>query len=121
MLAFEEAGSPANRPLIFVHGWCCNRGHMRELMTHFAGEASCYRRRSPWPWRSPSGRRFSFASIRSLRVSAPLSSSANYIDQSSSVIAWGASSVWWRLLGIPSLLAGVVNLDGAVPDHRFRA
>ena len=36
MLAFDEAGSPANRPLILVHGWCCNRGHMKEIMGHFA-------------------------------------------------------------------------------------
>ena len=58
---------------------------------------------------------FLLPSIHLLRVSALLSSSANYIDQSSSVTAWGASSVWWRLHGIPNLLAGVVNLDGAVP------
>jgi pimeloyl-ACP methyl ester carboxylesterase len=36
MLAFDESGQRGKRPLIFVHGWCCNRRHMEGLLTHFA-------------------------------------------------------------------------------------
>ena len=35
MLCFDSAGS-GSQPLIFVHGWCCNRTHMAGLFHHFA-------------------------------------------------------------------------------------
>jgi pimeloyl-ACP methyl ester carboxylesterase len=34
-LSFDSAGS-GSQPLIFVHGWCCNRTHMAGLFHHFA-------------------------------------------------------------------------------------
>jgi len=36
MLSFDEAGQRGERPLIFVHGWCCNRRHMAGLLKHFS-------------------------------------------------------------------------------------
>ncbi|HEY5768514.1 MAG TPA: alpha/beta fold hydrolase [Terrimicrobium sp.] len=36
MLSFDEAGQSGGKPLILVHGWCCNRRHMAGLFQHFS-------------------------------------------------------------------------------------
>jgi pimeloyl-ACP methyl ester carboxylesterase len=114
MLAFEEAGPPANRPLIFLHGWCCNRGHMRELMTRLAGRHHVIAVDLPGHGESPLGDVSptfdSFAaSICSFIAERQLHQPVLVGHSMGGVISVVAAA------GDPGLVAGVVNLDGAVP------
>ena len=36
MLSCDEADRSGGRPLVLVHGWCCNRQHMTGLFHHFS-------------------------------------------------------------------------------------
>ena len=114
MLAFEEAGSSANRPLIFVHGWCCHRGHMREVMSHFAAKHHVIAVDLPGHGESPLGNASpsfdsfaasvcSFISEHELHRPVLIGHSMGGVI---SVVAAARD---------PQLLAGVVNLDGAAP------
>jgi pimeloyl-ACP methyl ester carboxylesterase len=114
MLAFEEAGSPANRPLILLHGWCCNRGHMKELMTRLSGRHHVIavdlpgHGESPLGNVSPSFRSFA-ASICSFIAERQLHQPVLIGHSMGGVISVVAAAQ------DPRLVAGVVNLDGATP------
>ena len=114
MLAFEEAGSSTNRPLIFVHGWCCHRGHMKELMLHFSAKHHVIavdllgHGETPLGNVSPSFDSFA-ASICSFIVERELHRPILIGHSMGGVISVVAAA------RDPKLLAGVVNLDGAVP------
>ena len=114
MLAFEEAGSSINRPLIFVHGWCCHRGHMKELMSQFSGKYRVIAVDLPGHGESPLGNASptfdSFAgSVCSFIAERQLHRPVLVGHSMEGVISVVAAAKE------PKLLAGVVNLDGAVP------
>ncbi len=114
MLAFEEAGSPANRPLIFVHGWCGNRGHMKKIMAHFSATHHVIAIDLPGHGESPLGNASpsfdSFAaSVCSFIVERQLQQPILIGHSMGGVISVVTAT------REPKLLAGVVNLDGAVP------
>ena len=114
MLAFEDAGSPVNRPLILVHGWCCNRGHMKEIAAQLSGRHYVITVDLPGHGESPLGKvspcfdsfaasLCSFIAERRLHQPVLIGHSMGGVI---SVVAAARE---------PNLLAGVVNLDGAVP------
>jgi pimeloyl-ACP methyl ester carboxylesterase len=114
MLAFEEAGSPANRPLIFLHGWCLNRGDMKELMQHFSARHHVIAVDLPGHGESPLGGVSpcfeSFAESVSAFIAERQLNQPVLIGHSMG----GVISVVTAALD-PKSVGGVVNLDGAVP------
>lgn len=38
-LAYEESG--AGSPIVFIHGWCCDRSHFERQVAHFAASHRC--------------------------------------------------------------------------------
>lgn len=77
-------------------------------------EASRYRRRSAWPWRNSSGQCFSYLRFICCEYllfyrRARITSTNPHRSQHGGVISVVAAA------RNPNLLAGVVNLDGAVP------
>jgi pimeloyl-ACP methyl ester carboxylesterase len=114
MLAFEEAGSPANRPLILVHGWCCHRGHMKGLMAHLSATHHVIAIDLPGHGESPLGNTSpsfdSFAaSVCSFILERQLHQPVLIGHSMGGVISVVTAA------REPKLLAGVINLDGAVP------
>ena len=114
MLAFDEAGSPANRPLILVHGWSCNRGHMKEIMGHFAARYHVIAVDLPGHGESllgnvvPSFDAFA-ASVCSFVAERQLHQPVLVGHSMGGVISVVSAA------REPALVAGVVNLDGALP------
>ena len=37
-VAYDVAGAGTQPPLVFVHGWCCDRSHFEEQFAHFASD-----------------------------------------------------------------------------------
>jgi pimeloyl-ACP methyl ester carboxylesterase len=114
MLAFDEAGSPGKRPLILVHGWCCNRGHMKDIMAHFSARHHVLAIDLPGHGESPLGNVSpsfdSFAaSVCSFMAERELHRPVLIGHSMGGVISVVAAA------RDPKLVAGVVNLDGAVP------
>jgi pimeloyl-ACP methyl ester carboxylesterase len=114
MLAFEEAGSSTNRPLIFVHGWCCHRGHMKELMSHLSGKHRVIAVDLPGHGATPLGSASPTfdcfaASVCSFIAERELHRPVLIGHSMGGVISLVAAAQ------NPELMAGVVNLDGAVP------
>ncbi len=114
MLACDEAGSPANRPLIFVHGWCGHRGHMKELMTHFSTTHHAIAVDLPGHGESPLGN--ASPSFDSFAASVCAFIAERELHQPVLIghSMGGVLSVVTAARD-PKLVAGVVNLDGAVP------
>jgi pimeloyl-ACP methyl ester carboxylesterase len=114
MLAFDEAGQRGKRPLIFVHGWCCNRLHMEGLWKHFSRNHHVFAVDLPGHGRTPLEGTPSVFNAFAATVSGFLAehelSGAVLVGHSMggilSVMAAGKK---------PELVAGVVNLDGALP------
>ncbi|CAN5587825.1 alpha/beta hydrolase [soil metagenome] len=111
-LSHDVAGS--GRPLVLVHGWCCNRRHMAGLAEHFARTHRVYSIDLPGHGETPIGK-------TDLRMEALAEAVAKFLDEQNlkdavlighsmggvlSVFAGGAR---------PERVAGVVNLDGALP------
>lgn len=114
MLAFDEAGQPGNRPLVLVHGWCCNRRHMAGLMTHFAEGYRVFAVDLPGHGQTPLGSTPALfnsfaASICTFLGERDLEPAVLVGHSMGGVLSVLAASQ------APQLVAGVVNLDGAVP------
>lgn len=111
-LSFDVAGS--GRPLVLVHGWCCNRRHMAGLAEHFAQIHRVYSIDLPGHGETPLGR-------TDPRMEALAEAVAQFLDEQDlrDVVLIGHSmggvlSVFAGGLR-PERVAGVVNLDGALP------
>jgi pimeloyl-ACP methyl ester carboxylesterase len=114
VLTFDEAGEPGRRPLILVHGWCCNRRHMAGLMKGFSARYHVLAVDLPGHGQTPLGDTpalldsfaasiCSFIAERDLRQPVLIGHSMGGIL---SVLAASQK---------PEAIAGVVNLDGPVP------
>ena len=112
-LSFDEAGS-SGRPLILVHGWCCNRRHMAPLVERFADAHRVFAVDLPGHGQTPLGEvpplleafaaaLADFLAQRSLSEALLIGHSMGGVV---SVLAAGQH---------PERVAGVVNLDGALP------
>jgi pimeloyl-ACP methyl ester carboxylesterase len=114
MLAFHEAGHRGKKPLIFVHGWCCNRLHMEGLLKHFSTSHNVFAVDLPGHGRTPlEGTPPVFdafaATVSGFLVEHGLSGAVlvgHSMGGILSVMAAGET---------PELVAAVVNLDGALP------
>jgi len=112
-LSFVEAGH-AGRPMVLIHGWCCNRSHMRGLAQHFASTHQVFSVDLPGHGETPLGdallsfegfarRVADFCAARDLRDAVLVGHSLG------GVVAVHAAGV------CPDRIAAVVNLDGALP------
>ena len=114
MLSFDEAGQRGGTPLILVHGWCCNRRHMAGLFQHFSKSQHVFAVDLPGHGQTPiqgtpalfdafAASLSGFLTERSLFEAILVGHSMGGIL---SVLAAGLQ---------PGRVAGVVNLDGALP------
>ena len=112
-LSFVEAGS-GGHPLVFVHGWSCNRSHMRGLFQHFAvsrhvlspdlpGHGETPLRDVPVTFTGFSRALAQFCTAHDLRNATLVGHSMG------GVLAVYAAGI------CPDRVARVVNLDGALP------
>ena len=114
MLSFDEAGQSGGKPLVFVHGWCCNRSHMAGLFRHFSKSQHVFAVDLPGhgetPLRDTPARLNAFAASLSGFLREQSLSEAILVGHSMggmlSVLAAGQ---------LPERVAGVINLDGALP------
>jgi pimeloyl-ACP methyl ester carboxylesterase len=112
-LSFVEGGS-GGRPMVFIHGWSCNRSHMRGLFEHFAasrrvlapdlpGHGETPLRDVPATFTGFSRALAQFCSDHDLRNATLVGHSMG------GVLAIHAAGM------CPDRIAHVVNLDGALP------
>ena len=114
MLSFDEAGQSGGKPLVFVHGWCCNRSHMAGLFRHFSKSQRVFAVDLPGhgetPLRDTPARLDAFAASLSGFLKERGLFDAVLVGHSMggmlSVLAAGQQ---------PERVAGVINLDGALP------
>lgn len=114
MLKFDEAGQRGQSPLIFVHGWCCNRRHMAGLMQHFSTTQHVFAVDLPGHGQTALGE----TSPRFEAFAARLSDFIAEQDLHQAVLVGHSMGGVLSVLAAgqrPELVAGVVNLDGAVP------
>jgi pimeloyl-ACP methyl ester carboxylesterase len=114
MLSFDEGGQGGGKPLVLMHGWCCNRRHMAGLFQHFSKSRHVLAVDLPGHGQTP------------IEGTPPLldafaASLSGFLTEQSLV---EAILVGHSMGGILSVLAagqqseriaGVVNLDGALP------
>ena len=112
-LHYEQAGR-GDPPLLFVHGWCCNRTHMAGLFRHFAkphrvisvdlpGHGRTALAGVPATFDAFSEALVDFIATENLRNLVLIGHSMGGVL---SVVTAGRC---------PERVAGVVNLDGALP------
>lgn len=114
MILSHDATGSGPHPLVFVHGWCCNRAHMAGLFHHFAkthhviavdlpGHGGTELAGVPATFDAFSGVLADFMAAENLRDAVLIGHSMGGVL---SVITAGRC---------PERVAGVVNLDGALP------
>jgi pimeloyl-ACP methyl ester carboxylesterase len=114
MMLSHDAHGSGPQPLIFVHGWCCNRAHMAGLVRHFAkthrviavdlpGHGSTALAGVPATFDAFSEALVDFIATENLRNLVLIGHSMGGVL---SVVTAGRC---------PERVAGVVNLDGALP------
>ena len=114
MLSFDESGQRGGRPLVFVHGWCGNRSQMVGLFRHFSKSQHVFAVDLPGHGETPiqgtSALFEAFAASLSGFLTERGLFEAILVGHSMggilSVLAAGQ---------LPERVAGVVNLDGALP------
>lgn len=114
MLSFDEAGQSGGKPLILVHGWCCNRRHMAGLFQHFSRSRHVFAVDLPGHGQTP------IQDTPPLMDAFAASLSAFLIERQ----LFNAILVGHSMGGLLSVLAagqqservaGVVSLDGPLP------
>ena len=112
-MSFVEAGSGVE-PLVFVHGWSCNRAHMRGLFRHFAADRRVLAPDLPGHGETPLGDvPLTFAGF-----SAALARFCTDHDlRNVTLVGHSMGGVLAiQTAGIcPDRISRVVNLDGALP------
>src|SRR5205809_6121444 len=112
-LSFVEAGS-GGRSLVFIHGWCCNRSHMRGLFRHFAVSYRVLSPDLPGHGDTPLGDvPLTFAGF--LRALAQFCTEHDLRDAVLVGHSMGGVLAVHTAGMCPDRIAGVVNLDGALP------
>jgi pimeloyl-ACP methyl ester carboxylesterase len=112
-LSFVEAGS-GGHPMVFVHGWSCNRSHMRGLFEHFAVSRRVLSPDLPGHGETP---------LRDVPVtfagfSRALAQFCTACDLRNAILvghSMGGVLAVHAAAMCPDRIAGVVNLDGALP------
>ena len=114
MLSFDEVGQGNKRPLILVHGWCCNRGHMAGLFRHFSKSHHAFAVDLPGHGQTPM--QGTPALFDAFAVSL-----CDFLIERTLFNAILVGHSMGGVLGVlaaghrPERIAGVVNLDGALP------
>jgi pimeloyl-ACP methyl ester carboxylesterase len=114
MLSFDEAGQRGGKPLILVHGWCCNRRHMAGLFQHFSKSQHVFAVDLPGHGETP-------IQGTPARFDAFAASLAGFLTEQSLFKAILIGHSMGGVLSVlaagqqPERVAGVVNLDGALP------
>jgi pimeloyl-ACP methyl ester carboxylesterase len=114
MLAFDEAGLPEKRPLILVHGWCCNRRHMAGLAAHFTATHRVFAVDLPGHGQTPLDDTPALLNSFAATLCSFIAERGLY---QAVLVGHSMGGVLCVLAAAqrPELIAGVVNLDGAVP------
>jgi pimeloyl-ACP methyl ester carboxylesterase len=114
VLAFDVVGEPGKRPLILVHGWCCNRRHMAGLLAHFATTHWVFAVDLPGHGQTPLRDTPALLNAFAASICAFIAER----DLQQPVLVGHSMGGLLSVLAasqIPESIVGVVNLDGTVP------
>jgi pimeloyl-ACP methyl ester carboxylesterase len=114
MLSCDEGGQTNGKPLVLVHGWCCNRRHMAGLFEHFSKSHHVFSVDLPGHGQTP------IDGTPALLDAFAESLSGFLTTRSLSEVVLVGHSMGGILALLaagqrPERVAAVVNLDGAVP------